>query len=598
MNFIAPVIYRGFNREPGPILTAVQLPPTTTSCGRFTVADVQGFGVYNGQPFTNASEFAPLLARSNGHPENLIRDIEGNISLIYTDHESGKTYAITDRFGGGKFFFYQSGDRWAVSSSVPDLVGFLRSQGVPMKKSLANTGLIAFVGYGGGAVPSPWEQIECLDQFHYLEIASGSLENRKFENLESMLGLGNWGRDTNESLVEQTAHEITQTVFAASRQPSANYICHLTGGLDSRTVFAGLIASGLAGRYKTHTYGLDQSPDVRIARGLTAEFNMKATSYSGMRFRLVPGSPTTQKLWTLRQTGGLTSMTPASIGADPRPDSVILAGGWGEMYRGGYGDHPDPDASRTDLIKWITNWILRSGSPYGTRIAYGGLFGPNMVELVRSYGESIIDELEDLGIPQEFLPEWLYLRWSARFNVAEITRSSAPFAHRIDPLSTSSMMKVIFATKFEERWNGTLQLDLIRALNSNLAFYPLDKEELSASYASLRNQQLRSFVSDPDNILDRHTANGSYVVQDSAPSPPPTEAQKQLALRLKMPVRFAVNSSRHREFIRQTIEAEASTMSKIFDISKFEKLWNKDPNTRPEFRRLETLSAALSWHID
>ena len=269
------------------------------------------------------------------------------------------------------------------------------------------------------------------------------------------------------------------------------------------------------------------------------------------------------------------------------------------MYRSGYPDAPADDASREDLIQWGTNWVLRSGSPYGTRIAYGGLFSDEMVERSRNYVDSIITETEEIGISSDLLPEWMYLRWSCRFNVGEVTRATAPFVHRADPLCVPSMMQLIFATAASDRRSGALQLDLINRLAPGLELHDYDKNYLTDSYLHSRGVTRQSLPATEGTPIENGPHDRATMLKSGVSSAPrATEAHRREALRVKMPLRFIVRAEQNRATIKEALESYPQQMKEVFDTAKIARIAQADPKTRPEYRRLETLNAALGWYFE
>ena len=599
----APVISNGFDTQNKSTSIPV-LKFTNTEHpyqgGRYSVASFFGFGSIFRTPVASLEDAQAALNGRSSSIEDLILGLSGNVALCVIDHFEKKPYFITDFYGGGKHFIWQSESAWAVSSSLPDLVAFLESEKVAVGKSLESAALVGFVGYGGGAVESSYDGIRVSEQFEYITCQSdGSLTLTPMACTDSVLGLGSTNSATHEELLNVTATQIMENVQDFSAYPAAHHIVQLTGGLDSRTVFSGLIASGLQSSYSTYTYGLEESLDVQIARNLSAEYKVTTTSHSGMRSVMAASDPDMQHQWSLLQTAGLTSVTPVSLGMLRVPNAVVLAGGWGEMYRGGYPDYPDPSASQEEKIQWILNWVLRTGSPYhGSAISFGGLFSPQMVEQSREYANRILLEIEEKGIPSTFVSEWLYLRWSTRFNVAETTRVSSPFVHRADPLCTTSMMQLIFNTPFEDRRNGSLQLDLIRTLSDGMERLPFDKEYLTSEYRSSRNiGPTREFSNNTSTHRVLEVGKPHLVTSVMTKPQKPTEADKKESLRVKMPVRFIVRAKSNQLRLKHYLENYSSEMAAVFDMSTFKNLVDRNPRTRPEYRRLESLTSALDWYF-
>lgn len=602
MSHLAPVISMGFTSEPAVDESIIHSTNTRVniSRGRYQVVSVHGFAALFGIPFTNERELAFILEGRSESIEDLIREMRGTATVTLQDTPTGATYFFTDLYGAGKIFLWEERHRWAVSSSITDLVNFLGQNGVQVKKAIENAALLAFAGYGGGAVSSPYKGIECIDQFQYLELTTkGRVIQHEYSFKEQLVGLSDSPSLNQKELIQAVADDIRRSTSVFSSYSAENYICQLTGGLDSRVVFASLVATNYKEQYATFTYGLEESPDMVIARQLTATYGLEATTYSGMRASLVPEDPTSQVLWSLKQTGGMTAMSPASIGGYPRPDSVILAGGWGEMYRGGYPDFVAADASEEEKIKWVVNWILRSGSPYGPRISYGGLFSNAMVERSRDYAKLMLAELRDLGLGDELLAEWMYMRWSTRFNVAEITRTVLPFAHRADPLCVPDMMQLIYATPFEDRKNGALEMDLVRALSPGMESHPYDKDYLTDLYIQTRGLGgIREFDDSLKPKMKWHFEDKPTYLKSAGVVTRPTEAHRKEALRVKMPLRFIVRAEENRKKIQNHVCEVPEEMGQIFNLENLRKVTDVAPGTRPEYRRLETISAALSWHFD
>ncbi|WP_077310887.1 hypothetical protein [Corynebacterium glutamicum] len=78
----------------------------------------------------------------------------------------------------------------------------------------------------------------------------------------------------------------------------------------------------------------------------------------------------------------------------------------------------------------------------------------------------------------------------------------------------------------------------------------------------------------------------------------PNATHKAEALRVKMPLRFVVRAEENRRQIQNYVREVPEEMSKVFNLKNLKNVTDSNPKTRPEYRRLETLSSALSWHFD
>lgn len=591
-----PVISGGFDETAldETIPYAVNNADRIVTSGRYDVLGVHGFGILNRRAVADSNDAADALSNVLESPEGLGGGITGALTVYLFDRAKGQMLILPDPLGSGLVFLWKKSTKWAISSSLPLLIRFLSAQGEEPKKSLGYLAQLGAVGHGG-VVPAPYEDVQVLPPFAYVAIGAQGRELLRYPVKDDYFKVVRGSRRNYDRKLESVASQLIENLNTVSVYPARDYICHLTGGLDSRTVLAGLTRTPYLQRYATFTSGAPNEPDVKIAAMIASELDLTTSRDSGLHTQLIPPNPSEAARWAMHATGGVIA-GPAHIGMLAQPDTVILSGGYGEMLRGYYGMF-SPDWSADEKERWLTNKLLGPGyDPHGSS-PDDHLFAESMIEKGRAHARMFVREVAELGLPSDTLPEYSFLRMRRRYYGGEIARSIASYAHRMDPLYVQDLLNLGFSVDREERLNYFVQLDLGRTLNADLTSLPFDTPRISERYTESRGGFIERAPSAslPTPRVRGHLPERPYF-PEATRIITVTAKHREEAARVGMPVRYIANCVANQQAIRDLVSMIGEReLSETFNVPRLLEIVNRPPKRRPGFRLLQNMHDALTW---
>lgn len=590
----APVLFGGFPEDPSNaagIIAAYRI-----SAGpRYEVLGLHGFGQILGVAVASVADAAAVLRDCHMTPGVIGASIRGALSIVVNDLSTGQRHLLADPFGGGLVFLWKDARRWCASSSLPTLIAFLASHRIHPRRSLGYAAALGLIG-NGGLFPAPYEGIEVLLQFSYICQRDGRAEILRYPGHADFVSARRGDDGHYQRMLEVVADEIVENIEVVSQYPATTHIAHLTGGLDSRTIVAGLTRTDQLHRFELFTSGPSYTPDVIVASQVAGHFGLSVTDDSGLRQGISPANATQADLWAMHETGGVLP-GPAHVGMTGPADSVVLSGGY-SLLRSYYGTDFDPAAPRADKEKWLVDAMLGVASPYRGQFE-GGLFAPSVIERAYSIAGEMIEELEEWDLPPDVLPDHAFFRVRSRYYTGEIQRSLSPYVHRSDPLYASHLLPLAYCLPRTQRLNGFVQLDLNRQLNQELMLLPYDAPRISDAYRQARptlppETTPRGNTSQRRPALRLRSARGI-----GSRSQAPTAAQEAEAQRIGAPVRLVMGAEASQKNLRTVIEDLGDEALKdTFNLPQLRRIAEVKPRSRPLYRSLNTLNTTLSWFLE
>ena len=566
------------------------------SHGANLILGVHGFGIVRGRAVSQCEDLRQVLKTDETEADfrDLGNSIKGSLTLYLADRESNY-YILPDPWGGGLVFYWEDARYVVASSSLPDLITQLAMLGIRPKKSVGWLATLGVTG-NGGIYDSPFEGVRVLDQFLFIRMSkTKGLEILSYESAQRTFSIDRSQARYAEALAEYTT-EVAENIAALSEYPATHYLCHLTGGLDSRTVFSALSSTPYLKKYSIYTSGSDNTVDVKIARQVAAEAGVPFTRFSGLVPKLATRNAQENANWAMEETGGVIS-GPANIGLMENKSTIVLSGGYGEILRGFYGDF-EPNQSAEAKIRWLTDALLGIGAPsYSPFKNRGGLFKNSVIEQTRMRATGILKKHEELGLPADTLPEFAYFSLRNRFYVGEITRSISQYALRADPLYAHSLFRLAFTKKRSERMNCFVQLDVARRFNQRLAALPYDKDRIGQDYVqytvgSFSPQEFSTGTQPHEVVITYPPAR----LVGNAAAIRISDQDRKRAEELRIPPRFVANEARNKSRITGLITGEyGSLIETIFNIDVLQAMLKSNRNNRPQLRTLELLANTFSW---
>ncbi|MEJ7787913.1 MAG: hypothetical protein WKF96_24190, partial [Solirubrobacteraceae bacterium] len=259
---------------------------------------------------------------------------------------------------------------------------------------------------------------------------------------------------------DRAARLLVEGVRALADWPGRPNVVLVTGGRDSRLVFAAALRAGIA--MEARTGGTDEMPDVVIGRQLAAA--------AGVDHRMLDPHPHGDFLphWramsrTLAQTtGGTATLADAAgfpLGPNPAPPAVLPlwhTGQGGEIARGYYGT-----ADHDGLVRRFL----------GTRPGRSGLLsGPGE----RRVRDAIEGWAEELDAPAADVADLFYLhqrmaRWAAPTHAAV-----EPVRDSTSPLWSVRLLPDLLGLPASDRARERFHLDVLERLAPDLVDLPFE----------------------------------------------------------------------------------------------------------------------------
>ncbi|WP_334123098.1 hypothetical protein [Glutamicibacter sp.] len=592
MSIDVPVL-RYSTEEPDPRYSVLGGTQIDTN-GRFIVRGVHGVGTINGTHFvTNAVDLAKALRLYEEEPEILGGSIRGALTIYVEDLRSKTFFILTDPLGSSIVYSYVKSGEVYCSSSLRNLLGILKNNGIEPRKSLAYAAVLAVTEFGG-LIDSPYVDITALEPFHFLEFSKSGVDTKVYPLCDEIFGkIQGYGANI-AVMRQQVSADILANLKAASRYQASSHICHVSGDLDERTLLAGLERSGYRQKYTLHTNAALTSEGTLNSRSLAGSLKMKLSRYPGHEIAVKPGNSAEDMRWRFHETFGVLC-GPASVGLR-RADSVVLAGGFGALLR-----EPIPvsnTVNEKELFDESKLLELCLGEYDGKPGVLRELLGPDLLERCIHKLRDIVKSAKKFCIPNESLPEFLWLYTKGRYIDGESSRSMSEYSHRFDPLYTPWVIPATGNYSREDRRNNFLQLDIIRDLSEELTSLPFNKSVRVDEFFSAHPQiKQRNFQHAQSKLDLHHFSLSALLIQPEQVAI--LEEHETESRRLGLPARrIAETDEKRQRVLEMILEIESNVIGECFVRDEVVKRFKTRPRWVPQYRLIERIHGGLEWFLE
>lgn len=477
---------------------------------RYVDHDADGMGLFSGRPFQwqgdgEADGRAPLDPGFYRRPaEEWTGDLDGRFAAARYDEAQGTLEVCADPLGAYPLFSGEmdDGTRW-ISNSAELVRTALRTG----ELDLSVVASVLSCGYSLRGDPV-WAPVRRIPRGTVMQLhAERSDTEFQLLPLEEIAALPGAGYEP-----DRAARDLAAAVRAGADWPGRPSVQQLSGGRDSRLVFAAALAAGV--EFEARTTGTPDSPDVQVARMLSEQMGVRHRLVSADPGRVLYGSPRDAARIVALTSAGATSLEdaagyPFEQSAGPLP--IWLGGQGGEIARSYYGR--GSDGGRDALVQQL----------FGATVDQQLLSDAGR-ELVERDLERAVDEQLAAGIAPGDVPDVFYVvtrmaHWSGSgFGCVEYAKGDTTA-----PLWSRRMLEHQLAPAPEEREGHRFQSETLAALSPALAEAPYaSKLHLYLRPGSVRfvsvYEQVCDAVSDqPDHpaweVLDRSLV-GELLARD------------------------------------------------------------------------------------
>ena len=441
--------------------------PSQTGHVAYTHFESDRIALYSGRPFVWMSDFCadgrrPLDASFYLRPsEEWSERLDGRAVAANYDDVSRTLNLWTDPLGAYHVFVGTDGQtKWFSNNS--EVIRVLVRGGTYDPLTLAS---FAACGWSLGGQP-PWREVRRLPpgMLHRFQPAGESqTELLRVETVESSFG---GGFDASAA-----AKILVETVSALANWPDRPSFVPVTGGRDSRLIFAAALSAAITfeARIGVGDAASEESPDVRTARALCELAGRKLTvahsrtagtvDEAARILRLTaPGTLSLEIAWP----GINRPATGLPDGRSDAPLPLVHTGHGGEIARLYYGTGraSDPTTAAQQLYRKIAHVWPKP------------LLTPDGAHLVRTYLSTWATEQLEAGVAPSHLPDLLYLR--------ERMANWAGASHGFDeymtdltsPLWTSRLLPHEFGLTPDERSRELFHYHILKRISADFARAP------------------------------------------------------------------------------------------------------------------------------
>ena len=209
-------------------------------------------------------QWAPCLADHFG--TGTVEGLLGVFTAISLNAD-GTGFVTSDSLGTSLTYRAQAGDTTVVSSRAR-LVARICAEGKPGRDVLG-AGWLPFCGFPMGS-RTGYEGVEVVPLGVRINVSPAGIELRSTTP--------SWRQPLEgdrKALLDGVHADAVTSILAALSYPVERKVAELTGGKDTRLIFAILVAEGLADQFEYRTWGDQDLPDVVVAKELAQGYGLR-----------------------------------------------------------------------------------------------------------------------------------------------------------------------------------------------------------------------------------------------------------------------------------------------------------------------------------
>jgi hypothetical protein len=337
-------------------LACVGHPPESVGAVRYVDFDDSGMALYSGRPFRWTGEFeadgrGPLDPRFFRRPaSHWTEDLDGRFTAARYDDRDGALEVYSDPLGAYPVFSGTAdGTRW-ISNSAELVRTVLGTREIDLSV------LAALLATGWSLSGEPvWKGVRRLPRGSVLTLRAGVPDSAsELLPLDRVAALPGAGFEP-----ESAARVLVATTAALADWPGRPSVLQLSGGLDSRLLFAAGLRANV--EVEVVTYGAPDLPDVRVAGELCAAtgtpHELRSADPGGA---LHVDTGDTARLLGLTSGGAISLEDAGGYFSAPASTLPLLFNGQGgEIARAYYGN--GEQLARGDLVNQLFRAVAQSG---------------------------------------------------------------------------------------------------------------------------------------------------------------------------------------------------------------------------------------------
>lgn len=405
-----------------------------------------------------------LLSKKNFDTERVRDLLAGEYAIIHAS-DDGNVIAFNDRLSIEHIYYAKNQN----ISSITNRIALLPHIDDQFEYNLEAMLALPVVGYMLGE-DTYIKGISRLSQGAVIKLQNGELrvnENKDwiYQNAPSKSDVQN--PEVFNSIVEQGVNECLANVKAIFSSAD-NIPLALTGGKDSRLILALVLQAGLRDKLRLFTNGIEEHPDVIVAKKLANHLQLPHTTNKPGRFR----DPTLATEELLRRLATHVFQNDGMFGAwDMKAGKqcvkgLVLAGFIGEVFKGylkkpfNYPTMPNPEQ------------MISAHGPFDP-------LGILKEDVRRKISTKVLNRMKNyLGLGSEFndIPDLYYIKERIPNWLGSARRKDADSNQVVMPINSTGLIRLSFALNATQRQQELIHFAMLRRLEPSLLEIPFAQQ--------------------------------------------------------------------------------------------------------------------------
>ena len=417
--------------------------------------------------------------------EQIRNECNGEYSVIRLSSD-GECLVFNDRLSVEPVYYATEQGRIIISNRIRLIKDLLEKWDYDME-TLGWLSAVLYIFGNGTSI----KQIKRLEEGAYIQVQNGQLKMRE-NNLFMFNDQDIKERveeDEDAFINESIEHSVKNISVILGKNPTA--AVPLSGGKDSRAVFALILRAGQHKTINAYTNGVETHPDVIVAKEIAEHYGVHHVINEPKK----PGELSAEDILlrlmgSVFQTDGMLGLWDASGYYSPL-DKLVVAGFIGEVYRE---KHRKVDLSTVDSASRFFHHmnlfdpakIMRDSA----RAIYERLLRERM-EYYLAHGAKLTD-IPEVVYTTEKVPNW----------IGVLRRNDGYSGTITAPLNTENFIKLSFLQGYEQREMERIHFEIINRTDSWLTELPFANDNWDVrleKYAHGRNLRAQP-VPVPKNI--------------------------------------------------------------------------------------------------
>lgn len=403
-----------------------------------------------------------------------LEGISGSFCICKINKKDGSFELTVDPLSAYMVFFYRDKHKYAVSNNIYFLEELLRKEGVATERRIESyIGEIAF-----GSNEGFFSGVSNLHTLKPLAYLTGSTDLTIHNETSAWCHYS--GDQTYEYYLEKACHEISCNLDnILERADTSQSYYDITGGIDSRIIFAALYHKGRHSELPFRCIRRYPHPDGHYAAFIAEKYNLPRVGHVHDLGNVIK-TDSDELFLSVFASMGFGDKS-GSAGMAYYPNSVHIHGCFGEIagaspitkraYSG------QEFTSARQIVEAYTASLKRLGV-----LSYFTKAGEVLVE--RLFSEKL-DELVGNGVPPSFLSQAFYIETRNRSHFGMISKIRGQRRIYPDVLNNINLVRAASKLTANEVTFGKFHFDLIQKFGGNeILFLPLAENKWPVSFGT------------------------------------------------------------------------------------------------------------------